>query len=325
MKIKSILLPLAVILTVAFVSYYIGGSMRGKNSDQQSILSPSKEIDHLDFVEDVNLVIDGILYSEDKPAAIIKGSIVHEWDTVQGKRILHIYENEIELEQFGKIWRQQVNKPEKVVARQGYYASPTLNYENEKQDNQKRIYFEEDYDEVSQDEDRVANNNNFRRSPLLEIDQENEYEQTSPHFRDITRITQTNPFDTSTKKGGIKFHNTSCSNGDHIFGTSTSIGQFDFHHFNSSDGTSISGTTTNIGKFGFHQLSSSDGINMSGTSTRIGNFDFHNFTTSDGRNINGTSTHVGNFTFNNFNDSAGNSINGTTTNIGNMSFSNFDR
>ena len=106
--------------------------------------------------------------------------------------------------------------------------------------------------------------------------------------------------------------------------TSTKIGNFYFRNFTTSDGQTVNGNSTRIGNTDFHNFTTSDGQTINGSSTKIGNFDFHNFTTSDGRSINGTSTRIGNFTFNNFNDSAGNSINGTTTNLGNMSFSNYN-
>jgi hypothetical protein len=44
MKIKSILFPAAVVTIVAAFSYYIGGSMRGRNSERQSIPLPITEI-----------------------------------------------------------------------------------------------------------------------------------------------------------------------------------------------------------------------------------------------------------------------------------------
>jgi hypothetical protein len=46
MKIKSILFPVAVIVFVAAFSYYIGGSMRGANSEQQPIHIPVKTADY---------------------------------------------------------------------------------------------------------------------------------------------------------------------------------------------------------------------------------------------------------------------------------------
>ena len=320
MKIKSMLFPIVAIGLVALISFHIGGSMRGRNPDQPSITAPIVETEHLAFVEEVNLVIDGILYSEDKPAAIIKGAIVHEGDIVQGKKILRIYENGIELEQFGKIWQQQVNEPVKIAAKQEYCISSSSTYENMPPENIKQKNLENDYGKATESAYLGATYKNRNWSPSLNREQNKRYVRSSYNYS----ATPQNLFGDSTRIGNNRFYNVSCSNGDYLTGTTTNIGQFGFHHFNRSDGTSISGTTTNIGNFGFHQFSLSDGTNMSGTCTKIGNFDFHNFTTSDGRNINGTSNRIGNITFNNFNDSAGNSINGTTTNIGNMSFSNFD-
>ncbi len=46
MKIKSMLFPFAVVMFVAFISYYVGSSMRGTNPDQQSIPKSIVETEH---------------------------------------------------------------------------------------------------------------------------------------------------------------------------------------------------------------------------------------------------------------------------------------
>jgi hypothetical protein len=324
MKLKLLPFTAGTIAIVAISIYYMGIPRQKINLEQQSTHNPSKEIEQIDFVEDVNLVIDGILYSEDKPATIIKGAIIHEGDTVQGKKILRIYKNGIELEQFGKIWQQQVNEPVKIAAKQEYYIPSSSTYENMPPENTKQKNLENDYGETTESAHLGAMYKNRNCSPSLNREQNKRYVRSSYNDSATKPLTQENLFGDSTRIGNNRFYSVSYSNGDYLNGTTTNVGQFGFHHFNRSDGTSISGTTTNIGNYGFHQFSLSDGTNIYGTSTKIGNYDFHNFTTSDGRSVNGTSTHIGNVTFNNYNDSAGNSINGTTTNIGNMSFSNYD-
>jgi hypothetical protein len=228
------------------------------------------------------------------------------------------------LEQFGKIWQQQVNEPVKVAAKQEYCISSSPTYENMPPENIKQNNLENDYGEATKSKYLGTEYKNSNRSPALNREQNKRYVRSSYNYRATPQMKQENLIGDSTRIGNNRFCSVSYSNGDYLTGTTTSIGQFDFHHFNRSDGTSISGTTTNIGNSSFHQFSLSDGTAMYGNSTKIGNFDFHNFTTSDGRSINGTSTRIGNFTFNNFNDSAGNSINGTTNNLGNMSFSNYN-
>lgn len=52
--------------------------------------------------------ITGILYSEDKPAAIIGYRIVHERDTIHGVMVVKIHKDKVEFEKDGKGWIQTI-------------------------------------------------------------------------------------------------------------------------------------------------------------------------------------------------------------------------
>jgi hypothetical protein len=52
--------------------------------------------------------VSGIIYSEDKPSAILGGRIVHEGDTQYGVKIIKIYKDKVEFEKNGKRWFQQL-------------------------------------------------------------------------------------------------------------------------------------------------------------------------------------------------------------------------
>ncbi len=52
--------------------------------------------------------INGIIYSEEKPSAIIGGRIVHEGDTHYGVKIVKIHKDKIEFEENGKRWTQHL-------------------------------------------------------------------------------------------------------------------------------------------------------------------------------------------------------------------------
>lgn len=54
------------------------------------------------------LIVRGILYSEDKPRAIIGTELVQEGDVVQGARVLRISRKTVEFEQNGRTWIQEV-------------------------------------------------------------------------------------------------------------------------------------------------------------------------------------------------------------------------
>jgi len=56
-----------------------------------------------------NLQLTGILYSKDRPAAIVDTRIVHEGDTVFGAKVVRINPDSIELELDGRKWTQQLH------------------------------------------------------------------------------------------------------------------------------------------------------------------------------------------------------------------------
>jgi len=58
--------------------------------------------------------VTGIIYSEDKPSAILGGRIVHEGDVLNGVHIIRIYKNEVELEWNGRNWTQAVREVPKA-------------------------------------------------------------------------------------------------------------------------------------------------------------------------------------------------------------------
>jgi hypothetical protein len=66
------------------------------------------ETDEQQAAKLVNLEVTGILYSKDKPAAIVGTSIVHEGDTVLGAVVVKINEDSIELEQDGRKWTRSL-------------------------------------------------------------------------------------------------------------------------------------------------------------------------------------------------------------------------
>lgn len=58
-------------------------------------------------------VITAIVYSREKPSAIIDGQIIHETDIIEGVRVVKIYPDKIKFEKKGKSWKQQVQETQK--------------------------------------------------------------------------------------------------------------------------------------------------------------------------------------------------------------------
>jgi hypothetical protein len=58
--------------------------------------------------ETANLIVKAIVYSEDKPSAIIGRQIVHPGDEVSGATIVKINRDSVEFEMNGKRWKQKV-------------------------------------------------------------------------------------------------------------------------------------------------------------------------------------------------------------------------
>lgn len=59
------------------------------------------------------IIVRGILYSEDNPSAVIGRRIVYEGDEVSGATIVKINEDSVEFEMNGKRWRQKVRRYKK--------------------------------------------------------------------------------------------------------------------------------------------------------------------------------------------------------------------
>ena len=56
-------------------------------------------------------VVTGIVYSEDKPSAIIDRNVVHEGQTVHGVKVVKISRSRVEFEKQGSRWSQSVGGP----------------------------------------------------------------------------------------------------------------------------------------------------------------------------------------------------------------------
>ena len=53
-------------------------------------------------------IVNGILYSEDKPSAVIGDQIVHEGDILRYFNVVKIYKDKVEFEKNGKRWTQSI-------------------------------------------------------------------------------------------------------------------------------------------------------------------------------------------------------------------------
>jgi len=58
----------------------------------------------------VNLTLRGILYSEDRPLAMVGSSLVQEGQQVAGATIVKIDKSSVEFEMDGRRWRQTVSE-----------------------------------------------------------------------------------------------------------------------------------------------------------------------------------------------------------------------
>lgn len=55
-------------------------------------------------------MVTGVLYSADKPSAIVDRKIVHEGDTIHGVTVVNIYENKVKFKKSGRSWEQKVQQ-----------------------------------------------------------------------------------------------------------------------------------------------------------------------------------------------------------------------
>jgi hypothetical protein len=56
------------------------------------------------------LIVKGIVYSEDKPSAVIDSQIVHQGEKIGGVTVVKINKNNVEFEVDGKTWTQEVQQ-----------------------------------------------------------------------------------------------------------------------------------------------------------------------------------------------------------------------
>ncbi len=57
-----------------------------------------------------NLIVKGIVYSRDNPAAVVGNQIVHEGDIISGASIIKIHQDNVEFELNDKRWAQKVQR-----------------------------------------------------------------------------------------------------------------------------------------------------------------------------------------------------------------------
>ncbi len=62
---------------------------------------------------ELDLIVTGILHSEDRPAAIIGTAVVHEGEQISGATVKKIEKNGVEFEMNGRTWKQAVGAGEK--------------------------------------------------------------------------------------------------------------------------------------------------------------------------------------------------------------------
>ena len=58
----------------------------------------------------IKLIVKGILYTEDKPSAVIGNQIVHEGETIRGVSVIKISKDSVEFELNGETWTQKVQR-----------------------------------------------------------------------------------------------------------------------------------------------------------------------------------------------------------------------
>ena len=54
--------------------------------------------------------VTGILYSKDRPSAILDSQVVHEGDTIHGVKLIKVYKDKVAFEKNGRKWEQQVRQ-----------------------------------------------------------------------------------------------------------------------------------------------------------------------------------------------------------------------
>jgi hypothetical protein len=77
---------------------------------QTTLRDPMRFSSDRSQTESGGLIVNGIVYSEDNPSAVIGGQIVHQGDRILDVTITKINENSVEFEANGKKWMQNVQR-----------------------------------------------------------------------------------------------------------------------------------------------------------------------------------------------------------------------
>ncbi len=104
---ETIALPLLIVIALAVSLKFLKNESSGGQGLSRHLLSSFSTT-----TTPVYRLVTGILYSEDKPSAVIGNQIVYEGDTLHGINVVKIYKNKVEFEKNGKRWTQPVeNRP----------------------------------------------------------------------------------------------------------------------------------------------------------------------------------------------------------------------
>ena len=88
---SKVMLFVLVLVIIAGAAYHF----IGWQADTESAVAPTR------------LLMTGILYSDENPAAIVENKIVHEGDIVDSVRIVKIHKDKVEFEKDSCRWSQQ--------------------------------------------------------------------------------------------------------------------------------------------------------------------------------------------------------------------------
>jgi hypothetical protein len=56
------------------------------------------------------VIVTAIVYGEESASAVVSGNVVHEGDTVEGCKVVKIYQDKVEFERKGKLFSKKVNE-----------------------------------------------------------------------------------------------------------------------------------------------------------------------------------------------------------------------
>jgi len=100
---ETIALPLLIVIALAVSLKFMKNESIGERGLGRNLLSSFSTT-----TTPVYRLITGILYSEDKPSAVIGNRIVYEGDTLHGINVVKIYKEKVEFEKNGKRWTQPI-------------------------------------------------------------------------------------------------------------------------------------------------------------------------------------------------------------------------